>query len=514
MAGTEVFLSSKALREVNQALTDRSFFGVPRYTTALLPSTPGEGALAFDTTTDTFKGFNGTVWGALGGGSGDVTGPGSSTLDHIVTFSDTSGKVIKDASNITAIGGAIYSDPGFLLSLLALAPAQIATTQAGSSVAAEASAAVVGSSINGAADGGSIFLTTGAASRLVSGNANGGDVTITCSPGIGTGLRGNVTINDNAGLNLGQTNNTTRPLIQWNTTQTVDTGMFLTGSTSNHWVIAERADNEFDFAHAAVTDPTLFIHSAAQSTTQWGSLNHDGSNFRLNAGAGTNMRIIPNLLIDGYLTTTSQAASGAYVILPHMSNQTPDTGGLLTGTTANSIIIAEYGDAVSFDFAHPLATNPTLFIHSRNASTTEFVGIAHNGGGAVINNQGTVTLTEAGGAETVMTLTTATGQMSGGKINYTVRATDATDLVARSGSFDFVCVNAATVVTATLGASAETNDGSVVIATGGATLTYAITADVATANQLKIAFNIDSSLAVSTASITYTVILNGPGTVS
>jgi len=125
-----------------------------------------------------------------------------------------------------------------------------------------------------------------------------------------------------------------------------------------------------------------------------------------------------------------------------------------------------------------------------------------------------VTLTEAGGAETVVTITTAAGQMSGGRITYTVRATDATDLVARSGSFNFVCANAATVVTASLGATAQTDDGSVVIATGGATLTYAIAADVATANTLKITFNIDSSLVVSAASITYTVVLNGPGTVA
>ncbi len=127
---------------------------------------------------------------------------------------------------------------------------------------------------------------------------------------------------------------------------------------------------------------------------------------------------------------------------------------------------------------------------------------------------GKITLTEAGGAETVVVVTTATTEMTGGRFNYTVRATDGTDLVARSGDFNFVCINAATAVTATLGASAETNDSSVLIATGGATLTYAIAADVATANKMKITFNIDSSLVVSAASITWTMTLNGPGTVS
>lgn len=75
--------------------------------------------------------------------------------------------------------------------------------------------------------------------------------------------------------------------VEWNTTQTPDTGMFLTGTTSNHWVIAERQDSSFDFAHAQATDPTLFIHSHNQSTTQWLGLLHDGTNGTINVGAGS-----------------------------------------------------------------------------------------------------------------------------------------------------------------------------------------------------------------------------------
>ena len=165
------------------------------------------------------------------------------------------------------------------------------------------------------------------------------------------------------------------------------------------------------------------------------------------------------------------------------------------------------------------STPDTYFVRSA-AGVLRLSGTSDSPGQLSFNNSGQriasaqVTLTEAGGAETVVTITTTSGQMTGGRITYTVRATDATDLVARSGAFSFVCVNAATVVTASLGATAQTDDGSVVIATGGATLTYAIAADVATANALKITFNIDSSLVVSAASITYTVVLNGPGTVA
>ncbi|GAH45603.1 unnamed protein product, partial [marine sediment metagenome] len=46
-----------------------------------------------------------------------------------------------------------------------------------------------------------------------------------------------------------------------------------TGSRS--WIIADRSDITFDFAHAQQDNPTLFIHSAAQSTTQWLGLTHN-----------------------------------------------------------------------------------------------------------------------------------------------------------------------------------------------------------------------------------------------
>lgn len=511
MAGSDYFLSSKALREVQQALTLNSRFGVPRYTTALLPATPGVGALAFDTTTASFKGSSdGTTWAALGGGAGDVVGPASNTSDgNVVLFSGTSGKLLKDSLiNVNSDGSLFVGNAGNATGVF---------IKPSGTISAQPKIFTV--------RGGSVF----------GGNVSGADLEIGGGSKSGSGIDGNViltvgqlALTDNLGLNLGTTVGTTRPLLQWNTTQTPDTGMLLTGSTSNHWVIAERADNTFDFAHAQQTNPTLFIHSAAQSTTQWLGLAHDGTNGVLSVGTGS-ITTPANFQVGG-LDMTGGAANGiirSNALLffggtsPSAVNgsivgstaQTPDAPMLLTGSNSNSWILAEGPDS-TFDFAHALAANPTLFIQSRNQSTTEFVGISHNGGGAVINNQGTVALTEAGAAETVATITTATTQMTGGRIDYVVRATDATDRAARAGSFNFVCENAAGTVTATLGASDETNDGSVLIATGGKTLTYAIIGYVGTANQLKIAFNIDSSMVVSAASITYTLVLNGPGTVA
>jgi hypothetical protein len=58
--------STKAIQELSKALTDDVDFGVPRYTTALLPTcdTASKGALAWDTTTNSLKGCNGTSWAA------------------------------------------------------------------------------------------------------------------------------------------------------------------------------------------------------------------------------------------------------------------------------------------------------------------------------------------------------------------------------------------------------------------------------------------------------------------
>ncbi len=70
----------------------------------------------------------------------------------------------------------------------------------------------------------------------------------------------------------------------WSTAQTPDTGLLFTGTTGNSWVIAEGGDINFDFAHAAATDPTLYIQSHNQSATEWLSLNHDGTNVKFENG--------------------------------------------------------------------------------------------------------------------------------------------------------------------------------------------------------------------------------------
>lgn len=126
-----------------------------------------------------------------------------------------------------------------------------------------------------------------------------------------------------------------------------------------------------------------------------------------------------------------------------------------------------------------------------------------------------VTLTEAGGAEEVIRITTATTQSFGLELSYKVHANDATpDYAIREGSLKLVCVNNATAVTCTKDATAQTDDESVLINTTAKTLTYAIAVNVATANVAFLTFDIDSDMTVSAANITWTATLNGSGTIS
>lgn len=56
---------------------------------------------------------------------------------------------------------------------------------------------------------------------------------------------------------------------------------------SRTFIICDGADMGYNFAHAEQANPTLFIHSATPSTTQWLGLTHDGTNGVISVGTGT-----------------------------------------------------------------------------------------------------------------------------------------------------------------------------------------------------------------------------------
>jgi len=61
---------------------------IPDGTTGERPGTPAAGMLRFNTTENEFEGYNGTEWGAIGGGS-EIQNETASTSNFYPTFADT-----------------------------------------------------------------------------------------------------------------------------------------------------------------------------------------------------------------------------------------------------------------------------------------------------------------------------------------------------------------------------------------------------------------------------------------
>jgi hypothetical protein len=191
-------------------------------------------------------------------------------------------------------------------------------------------------------------------------------------------------LNDDLCFTLGSSDTAADPCIRHDTTQTVDTGMLLTGTTSNHWVMAERQDETFDFAHAQTTDPTLFLHSRNQSTTQWLGLTHNGTNGVIGTGVGSVAFTVPingpagNAAAPGITLTTASSgffANGNYVAV---SDQ---------GTAVAFMSSSFFSLGTNIPFAFDTANGPYM---SRHASTVVRFGSSSTaiagfqGGGAAV----------------------------------------------------------------------------------------------------------------------------------
>lgn len=145
-----------------------------------------------------------------------------------------------------------------------------------------------------------------------------------------------------APISTGSGNTTYNSIVIRNASQTPNNGYLATGSLSNSWIIGESTDKAYDFAHALQTNPTLFIHSANQSATQWVSLTHDQTNAVIDTGTG---RIKMNDVVgitDGTagapsLTFSNDPNSGIYSYsADHVGVSTAGTVKLDVGTTATT----------------------------------------------------------------------------------------------------------------------------------------------------------------------------------
>jgi hypothetical protein len=189
----------------------------------------------------------------------------------------------------------------------------------------------------------------------------------------GLAIDGSSTINDDKSLFFGDSNDAK---LIYRTTQTPDTLMFAVSTQSNHLVICQNGDTSFDFAHALQTNPTLFIQSANQSTTEWGSLAHNQTDFIINQGAGTtklaggvthNVTTVNaatyDLLISDYLVHVTYTATAAVTSLTLPTAQTlagrfiiiKDAGG--SAGTNNITIDTEGGENIDGSATNVISTN-------------------------------------------------------------------------------------------------------------------------------------------------------------
>ena len=199
-------------------------------------------------------------------------------------------------------------------------------------------------------------------------------------------VSGTFAFNNDIILNLGTTVGDTRPGISFNTVQTVDTGMLLTGTVSNHWVIAERQDDAFDFAHAATTDPTLFVHSAAQSTTQWTSVSHDGTYALFDTGG-----------------TTTALAVGGTKVFGAISGFTESPGCISVGTAVGAAVDTWHcrESAAIIQFGSDAGTATAYELKGGDSTTSGVAGAAFtlSAGDGTVGNANGGNLNLAGGAK-------------------------------------------------------------------------------------------------------------------
>lgn len=180
------------------------------------------------------------------------------------------------------------------------------------------------------------------------------------------------------------------------------------------FVYTALANANFDHAHAAGTNPTIFIHSATQSTTQWTSVSHDQTNAVLAAGAG-GIEVKPAAHANGQSTMISSVSE----------NLTLSTLGATTDSAiqipANSFILAV--DAI--------ITTAIAGVNSTTVSIGDSTTAARFGTMASMS-QGTSTvgITQLSGASTTL----ATGPSTSSALNIRITLSGGADNTPSAGA--------------------------------------------------------------------------------
>lgn len=180
----------------------------------------------------------------------------------------------------------------------------------------------------------------------------------------------------------------------------------------------------FEWKTAGVSGNAIIFTTALTNTSMTGTGLLGGlgatntgraANSGLTVNASGSISLIGNAIFASNLRVTSTTSANGASFYPLHTSQTPDAGILTTGVLSNSLIICEDGD-ISYDFAHAIQTNPTLYIQSASQSATQWMSLAHNQTDGVISvGTGVVSIPsgistgslELGNADTTLTRTGA-----------------------------------------------------------------------------------------------------------
>jgi len=414
---------------------------------------------------------------------------------------------------------------GVAANLKATAPAQITTAQAGIGASVKASDAVAGSSVAGAAAGGTLTLQAGDAKRLTSGNASGGGVSVNTGAGIGTGAPGGFVV-----FTGGPTvsNQKVRLLAPATSSLVVDSGAladaYYTGATST---IVGSSGSTSAAPSVIAVGYGASVPSTATGATVIGTSANNGTGASNETGGLSSLGGSANVVIIGrYAATTATSGQDRAIAIGYAARADAADKAVIGGITVSALQIGSTSNTPK--------TRVLAAASSRAGTDSNVAGSGLNvagglgtgtaGGGSLrlqtapADSTGTtantladrrvfaakqVTLTES--TDTlVLNVGVASGSVAGGVFSYTIRADDGTDFQAIRGDVPWSAINKAGTVTVTLGTPVE------VTTTSTGTLTNTTTA-VVNGNAIDFKLNAVSSLTQTTLHAYVSAVQDGTG---
>jgi hypothetical protein len=191
----------------------------------------------------------------------------------------------------------------------------------------------------------------------------------------------------------------------FSTALTPDSVIRATGTASNSTHLAEYGDVGFDFNNcqagtSAATDPTLCIQSHNQTTTEWLSLRHDGTNGILDTGVGVvsipdgglfpaGTQAAPGVRINSIASGLWQTSAGSVVGVHLTAGSSLDSVAFpaVGSSSGNGVMVRSDG---GFKFApttaNPIAAAPDAGIYRDAAETVLVAGATATARGCVKSN--------------------------------------------------------------------------------------------------------------------------------